>query len=50
MSKKNQSKRVTEQGAERVQGNDAYEIKTTMSEADRNRQKDRSELLSRGGE
>ncbi len=49
MSKKNQSKRAVEQGAEHVQKNDAYETRTTMSEADRNRQKERSELQTRGG-
>ncbi|WP_261132515.1 hypothetical protein [Bacillus sp. Marseille-Q3570] len=50
MSKKNRSKRTTEQGAERVQGNDAHEINTTMSEEDRTRQKKRSEYFSTGGE
>ncbi|WP_221563778.1 hypothetical protein [Alkalihalobacillus sp. TS-13] len=50
MSKKNRSKRAIEQGAERVQGNDAQEINTTMSDEDRTKQKKRSEYLSTGGE
>lgn len=50
MSKRNQSKRAIQQGAERVKGNDAREIQTTMSEKDHEAQKERSARLTLGGE
>ncbi|MCF6136808.1 hypothetical protein [Pseudalkalibacillus berkeleyi] len=50
MSKKNRSKRATQQGAERVRGNDEKEIQTTMSTHDREAQKARSQDLTLGGE
>ncbi len=50
MSKRNQSKRAIQQGAERVRGNDEREIQTTMSDKDRTAQKERSANLTLGGE
>ncbi|WLD94881.1 hypothetical protein [Alkalihalobacillus sp. AL-G] len=50
MSKKNQSKRAIEQGAERVQKNNQEEYSTTMSAKDHEKQMKHSEIRTIGGE
>lgn len=50
MSKRNKSKRATEQGAERVQRNEQKEYETTMSAHDREKQAEHQNNLTLGGE